>query len=75
MLFAPRRGVLAAAVGQLRLRQKTARENLLRTLYELSEPRLPQRVAVPLEAIERDRAWTPSQAAPAPALRRSRRIC
>jgi manganese/zinc/iron transport system permease protein len=61
MLFAPRRGVLAAAIEQLRLRRKTARENLLRTLYELSEPRLPERVTVPLEAIERDRAWTPAQ--------------
>jgi manganese/zinc/iron transport system permease protein len=63
MLFAPRRGVLAATFERLRLRQKTAHENLLRTLYELSEGCLPERPVVPLDAIQRDRAWSGSQMA------------
>jgi manganese/zinc/iron transport system permease protein len=62
MLFAPRRGVVARAFELLQLRWKTGRENLLRTMYELSEPRLPERPSVALEDLRRARAWTASQA-------------
>jgi manganese/zinc/iron transport system permease protein len=62
MLFAPQRGVAARAFEVVRLRRKTGRENLLRTLYELSEPELPRRPVVPLVALQSDRAWTPAQA-------------
>jgi manganese/zinc/iron transport system permease protein len=62
MLFAPQRGVAARAFEVIRLRQKTARENLLRTLYELSEHELPRRPTVPLSALQSDRAWTAAQA-------------
>ena len=37
ILFAPRRGVLAAALRLLSLRGRVARENILRTFYELVE--------------------------------------
>jgi manganese/zinc/iron transport system permease protein len=62
MLFAPRRGVLAQVFEQLRLRHKTARENLLRTMYELSEPQLPARTSISLDALRQQRAWTTAQA-------------
>jgi manganese/zinc/iron transport system permease protein len=62
MLFAPQRGVAARAIEVVRLRHKTARENLLRTMYELSEPELPRRPAVPMAALQSDRAWTAAQA-------------
>ena len=61
MLFAPRRGMAARAIELVRLRQKTAHENLLRTLYELSEPELPRRPVVTPEALRTERAWTASQ--------------
>lgn len=61
MLFAPRRGLAARTIELVRLRQKTAHENLLRTLYELSESQLPRRPAVSPEALRADRAWTASQ--------------
>lgn len=37
LLFAPRRGVAARAIRILRLRRRVARENSLRSLYELAE--------------------------------------
>lgn len=57
MLFAPARGVLAGLVRAARLRAKTARENLLRTLYELSESQLPERPVAPRAALLEARAW------------------
>ncbi|MEX2139493.1 MAG: iron chelate uptake ABC transporter family permease subunit [Pirellulales bacterium] len=62
MLFAPRRGMAAQVIELVRLRQKTARENLLRTLYELSEPELPRRPIVSPEVLRTERAWTAPQA-------------
>jgi manganese/zinc/iron transport system permease protein len=62
MLFAPHRGMAARAIELVRLRQKTAHENLLRTLYELSEPELPERPIISPEVLRTDRAWSPSQA-------------
>jgi manganese/zinc/iron transport system permease protein len=58
VLFAPRRGVISRVVSEVNLRRKTARENLLRTLYELSEYHLDERPPIALEAIRARRAWT-----------------
>jgi manganese/zinc/iron transport system permease protein len=62
MLFAPQRGIAAQGFELLRLRQRTARENLLRSLYEISEPALPERPVVPIDALRGERAWTTRQA-------------
>jgi len=61
-LFAPRRGVVARALGALRLRARTAEENLLRTVFEHTEPHLPQSVVVPVAELLRHRAWGRSRA-------------
>jgi len=58
LLLAPRRGIVARAAAELRLRAKTAREHLLRTLFELSEPHLPERPVVTLEQLLAQRAWS-----------------
>jgi len=58
VLFAPQRGVLARLSADWRLRRKTAAENLLRTLYEQSESRLPDRPAVSIDQLRRMRAWS-----------------
>ena len=42
ILFAPERGVVAMLWNETRLRIRVAREHLLRSLYELNEPLLPQ---------------------------------
>lgn len=61
MLFAPRRGILARTIEHLRLRSRIARQNLLRGLYEIAEPRLPAREPVAVTALAKMRAWTPHQ--------------
>jgi manganese/zinc/iron transport system permease protein len=61
MCFAPRRGIAARAIELVRLRRHTARENLLRTLYELSEPTLPLRTAISLAALRALRPWSALQ--------------
>jgi manganese/zinc/iron transport system permease protein len=58
MLAAPRRGVAARACGEWALRRKTAREHLLRSLYEQSELGLPTLPVVSREALLEDRAWS-----------------
>ncbi len=62
VFFAPRRGIIGRMVLAWRLRRKTARENLLRTLYEINEPSLPERVEVSREALLERRAWSRWQA-------------
>lgn len=57
LLFAPRRGLIARAAGHLRLRRRVARDHLLRTLYELSESRLPQHPEVAIAALIDTHAW------------------
>jgi manganese/zinc/iron transport system permease protein len=57
VLFAPRRGAIARAWSGLRLRLRTAEENLLRTLYERSESRRSQLAVVSLDELLRYRAW------------------
>ncbi len=61
-LGAPRRGVLYRALAAARLRLGIARENLLRSLYELSEPALPDRPTVYVSQLLAARAWRTWQA-------------
>jgi len=61
-LAAPRRGAISRALAALRLRLATARENLLRSLYELSEPAVRQRPAMRLDELLAARAWRTWQA-------------
>lgn len=51
LLFAPRHGVVARTIAELRLRSRIAREHLLRSLYEISEPRLPSLTLVDREQL------------------------
>jgi manganese/zinc/iron transport system permease protein len=57
MLFAPERGVVANAYAELQLARRIAREHLLRALYEISEPQLPYRPAVPESDVVAQRHW------------------
>ncbi|MCH2115914.1 MAG: metal ABC transporter permease [Pirellulales bacterium] len=57
LLFAPQRGLLAKVIAELQLRKRIASEHLLRALYELNEPSLPQRVPVPIQQIQESRHW------------------
>jgi manganese/zinc/iron transport system permease protein len=57
MLFAPERGVIANAYAELQLARRIAREHLLRALYEISEPQLPKRPAVPESEVVAQRHW------------------
>lgn len=59
VLFAPRRGVLAAMFQTVRLRRRTAMEHLLSTLHELSEGKPPDAGTVSFTEIVRRRAWQP----------------
>ncbi len=58
LMFGPRRGVLARAIRLARLRSKTARENLLRALFEATEalPRGEDEVAMQQLLVRR--AWS-----------------
>jgi len=58
LLFAPRRGAVARLLRTLSVRRRIARENLLRSLYELSEPRLPDLTEIALAQLIEDRAWS-----------------
>lgn len=59
LLFAPQRGVVARVVSEWRLRQRISREHLLRSLYELGEPQLPQFAQLPVEQLQNYRYWGP----------------
>lgn len=70
MLFAPRRGVLFAALRRVQLRTRVADQNLLRSMYELSETNQVDttlsRAAEPaaettFDALLMRRAWTQSE--------------
>lgn len=64
VLFAPQQGVLGRLWGDLRLRLKTADENLLRTVFEQSEGSAGgARAPVSLEQLLEHRAWSHSRAA------------
>jgi len=58
LLFAPDRGIFARTISELRLRVRIVREHLLRGLYELSEPHLPQLPEVNEAALIAQRSWS-----------------
>ncbi|TWU22846.1 metal ABC transporter permease [Bythopirellula polymerisocia] len=57
LLFAPQKGLVARLLVEYRLRRRIADEHLLRTLYELSEPQLPESPVIPLESVREYRHW------------------
>jgi manganese/zinc/iron transport system permease protein len=57
LLFAPQQGVVAHAIAELRLRLRISREHLLRALYELSEPSLPNRPKISHSQLVAHRTW------------------
>lgn len=62
LLLAPERGLVARLWSEARLRSRTARQNLLRTLYELTEHDLPERPWVAVATLLERRAWGPTAA-------------
>lgn len=58
MAVAPERGALARLVRRLALARRVADQNLLRTMYELSEPKWPDHATLRPEDLTRVRAWT-----------------
>ncbi len=58
LLFAPQHGIIAGAVAELRLRMRIVREHLLRALYELSEPNLPDLPRIDRNRLFAQRAWS-----------------
>lgn len=59
LLFAHQRGVVARLLTEWQLRRRISREHLLRALYELGEPQLPQLAAVPIQELRDYRYWGP----------------
>ena len=57
LLFAPQRGVVARLLVEYRLRKRIAREHLLRSMYELSEARLPEIPFLPFKTLNDYRYW------------------
>jgi len=62
VLLAPRQGVVARLYHDLRLRRRIEFENLLRTMYELSEPQLPRLPEASISALTHERAWNVGKA-------------
>jgi manganese/zinc/iron transport system permease protein len=60
LVVAPRRGLVARLWSQAALRNRVAQEHLLRSLYELAEPRLPLATDVPLKALAESHGWSGS---------------
>jgi manganese/zinc/iron transport system permease protein len=58
LFFAPRRGIVAENLAEIRLRIRIGREHMLRALYELSEPHLPQRPAIESTQLLAQRHWS-----------------
>ena len=58
LLFAPQHGIVAGAIAELRLRMRIAREHLLRALYELSEPKLPDLPQIDRSQLVAQRNWS-----------------
>jgi manganese/zinc/iron transport system permease protein len=61
VLFAPRRGGLARLLAHWRFQRKLAEQTLLRLLFDLTEPALPQLPALTLQDLERIKPWQRSQ--------------
>jgi manganese/zinc/iron transport system permease protein len=58
LLLAPRRGVLATDIAEIRLRIRIVREHLLRAMYEMSEPHLPERPRIDEAQLVAHRSWS-----------------
>jgi manganese/zinc/iron transport system permease protein len=58
LLLAPRRGLLAESLAEVRLRLRIVREHILRALYEMSEPYLPQRPFITRSQLVSQRHWS-----------------
>ena len=58
LLLAPSRGLIARVWSDYRYRRKIADQTVLRVLYEICEPRLPQRLPVQLDEILRKKSWS-----------------
>jgi manganese/zinc/iron transport system permease protein len=58
LLLAPKRGVIAENLAELRLRMRMVREHLLRALYEMGETQLPQRPFVEESQLVAHRSWS-----------------
>jgi manganese/zinc/iron transport system permease protein len=58
LLFAPKRGIIAENVAEIRLRLRILREHLLRALFEMSEPHLPQRPYIQQSQLVAQRSWS-----------------
>jgi manganese/zinc/iron transport system permease protein len=58
ILFAPQRGIVARTIAELRLRMRMVREHLLRAIYELSEPKLPERPQIDTAQLVARRSWS-----------------
>lgn len=61
MLVSPRRGAFARLYRHLKLRRRIANQNLLRTLYEVSEPAWPDPTVIIPADLMKLRAWSPRQ--------------
>lgn len=57
LLFAPRRGILSRLWAEFQLRIRIFEEHLMRSLYEHSEPQLPNLPSVATASIVDDRSW------------------
>jgi manganese/zinc/iron transport system permease protein len=62
MICSPKRGLLARLVRRMRLQKRVAEQNLLRTVYELSEPDWPQPPLLQVADLTRLRAWSNQRA-------------
>ena len=58
LLLAPAHGVVARVVTEMRLRRRIVREHILRTLYELCEPKLPELPLLPVSQVIDYRSWS-----------------
>jgi manganese/zinc/iron transport system permease protein len=58
IFFAPRRGIIARLIAEIRLRRRILREHMLRALYELSEPSLPELPIVAEARMIHHRGWS-----------------
>jgi manganese/zinc/iron transport system permease protein len=62
MVVAPRRGLAARSIRAWGLERITVRQNLMRTLYELSENHWPEAPTLGIADLTRARAWGPRRA-------------
>lgn len=58
VMMAPRRGVLARYMAEMRLRARMVREHLLRALYEMSEPDTAKRPFIERSQLFARRSWS-----------------